>query len=90
MRTLWDPILFTNHFDFEIHVKNLLADVSFEMYVKTPTSANRFLTWILNKNGLYAVWDPIMCAPTELHHVCVLRIGLKMVHWNRNMLPTMN
>jgi len=27
-----------SHFDFEIQVKNLLADVSFEIYVKTPVS----------------------------------------------------
>jgi hypothetical protein len=35
-RTLWDPILFTNHFYFKIQVKNLLANVSFKIYVKTP------------------------------------------------------
>ena len=35
MRTLWDPILFTNHFDFKIQVKNLLADLSFGIYVET-------------------------------------------------------
>jgi hypothetical protein len=28
VRTLWDPILFTNHFYFKIQVKNLLANVS--------------------------------------------------------------
>ena len=42
--TVWDPILSTNHFYFKIQFKTLLADVSFEIYVKTTTSANRFLT----------------------------------------------
>jgi len=38
VRTLWDPILFTIHFYFKIQFENLLADVSFETYVKTPVS----------------------------------------------------
>jgi len=38
VRTLWDPILFIGHFDSEDHVKILLADVLFEMYIKTPAS----------------------------------------------------
>ena len=38
MRTLWNPILFTDHFYFKIKVKNVLADVPFEIYVKTPNS----------------------------------------------------
>ena len=36
MGTLWDPILFTNF--FKIQVKNILGDVSFEIYVKIPIS----------------------------------------------------
>jgi len=35
---IMDPMLFTNHFDLKIQVKNLLAYVSFEIYVKTPAS----------------------------------------------------
>ena len=36
--TLLDPILFTGHIDIENHVKILLADVLFEMYIKTTVS----------------------------------------------------
>ena len=33
MRTLWDPILFTDHFYFKIKVKNLLSAVSLKYRV---------------------------------------------------------
>jgi len=33
-------ILYTNHFCFKIQVKNLLADISFKIYVKTPINNN--------------------------------------------------
>jgi len=45
-------ILFTNHFYFKIQVKNLLADTSFKIYVKTPTNNN------YERNG-----DSIFCLP---------------------------
>jgi len=34
VRPLWNPILFTGHFDIENHVKILLADVLFEMCIQ--------------------------------------------------------
>ena len=41
VHSLRDPILFTNHFYFKIQGKNLLADISFEIYVKTLVITQR-------------------------------------------------
>ena len=48
MRTLWDPIMFTNNFYFKIQIKNLLVDVSFKLMYKTPinTLVNQYLNFM--------------------------------------------
>ena len=40
---------------------------------------NNIQTWYIQL--VCTLWDP-------MHHVCILNIGLNMVHWNRNLLPT--
>jgi len=56
MRTLWDPIFFTNHFHFKIQVKNLLADLSFEIYVKTPVSISKSILKFYANLYSYILW----------------------------------
>jgi len=55
-------------------------------YVLKAIPANRVLTWILKYKWFVNNMGSHNVRTHWMHHVRILRIGLKMVHRNRNML----
>ena len=66
-------MLFTNHSYFIIQVKNLLTDVSFEVftYISKDTSATRFFTWILKSEWFVNNMGSHNVRTYWMHHVCI-------------------
>jgi len=71
--TLWDSILFPNHFYFEIRVENILADVSFKIYVKSPISTLIILYYPFKDEAQTALFK----RPSPYRAVKVFHLGYK-------------